>query len=173
MSVLKSFPAILVLITLLFGTTGLMAATGLDSHEHGHATLNLAIEDDQLSLEFESPAMNLTGFEHQPENDEQQAAIDTGISLLKQFNTLFVLSDSANCNLIEKSANWITDSDDGGHAEFRASYRLSCDAAKLEVIELPIFDHFPGIEEIEAQILLPGRQFAMELDSEHRRIQLR
>ncbi|MCP4979451.1 MAG: DUF2796 domain-containing protein, partial [Gammaproteobacteria bacterium] len=52
------------------------------------------------------------------------------------------------------------------------SYQLECDTSKLSSIELTIFDDFPGIEEIEAQILLPNKQLAFELNSQNRLIQL-
>ena len=159
-------------LALLFNLTSLEASSALESHEHGHSTLNLVAEGSQLFIEFESPAVNLIGFEHSAETDDQQAAIDEGKARLLDFGTLFEVSAKANCKIINQSVNWALTTESGGHAEFHASYQLSCDLAKLESIELLIFDHFPGIEEIEAQILLPGGQLALELDSHNRLIQL-
>ena len=38
----------------------------LEAHVHGIGTLNIALENQLLELQFESPAMNIIGFEYQP-----------------------------------------------------------------------------------------------------------
>lgn len=148
-------------------------SNALKTHEHGHSTINLVAEGNQLSIEFESPAVNLIGFEHKPETDDQQAAIDKGIARLLDFQSLFVLSENVRCEIIDKSANWILDAEHSNHAEFQASYQLSCDLSDLRSIELTLFNHFPGIEEIDAQILFADIQLVLELDARNRSIQLR
>ena len=64
----------------------------LEKHEHGSATMNIAIDDSALFLELDSPWNNLVGFEHKPETDEQQALVDESLSLLQQPETLFALN---------------------------------------------------------------------------------
>jgi len=157
---------------LLFNLTRLNASSALESHEHGHSILNLIAENDQLYIEFESPAVNIIGFEHSAETDDQQAAIDAAKARLVEFASLFEVSAESNCKLMKQSADWVLHAEVDDHAEFHASYQLNCDIAKLKSINLPIFDHFPGIEEIEAQVLLSSKQLAFELDSQNRIIQL-
>lgn len=36
----------------------------LSAHLHGVATLNIALDDQQLELQLNSPAMNIVGFEY-------------------------------------------------------------------------------------------------------------
>ena len=46
------------------------------AHVHGEAVLNVVQEGTNVFIEFESPAINLVGFEHAPINPEQKAAFD-------------------------------------------------------------------------------------------------
>ncbi len=162
------FISIFVLISL----SGLQASSALEAHEHGHSIFNLIVENNSLYIEFESPAINLIGFEHNPETENQQAIIEQVREALLDFPALFKTSAQAGCNVLEKSAEWNLHAEESNHAEFHASYQLECDTSKLSSIELTIFDDFPGIEEIEAQILLPNKQLAFELNSQNRLIQL-
>ena len=41
------------------------------AHIHGLATLTLAIENNVLEIQLESPAINLIGFEHQANSSEE------------------------------------------------------------------------------------------------------
>ena len=48
----------------------------LESHEHGVSTLKIAIEGQNEQMELESPANDIVGFEHAPENNKQKADSD-------------------------------------------------------------------------------------------------
>ena len=69
------------------------------AHEHGHATLALVQENNELQLLMTSPAMNIVGFEHAPSTDEHHAKIDAATKLLKDHNQLFSISTEAVCAL--------------------------------------------------------------------------
>ena len=68
----------------------------LDSHEHGHATLNIAFDGSNAFVELESPWNNLVGFEHAPSTDEQHALVDEALALLNQPNDVFAFK-GAEC----------------------------------------------------------------------------
>jgi len=70
----------------------------LDSHEHGAALLNVAIDGDQLFIELESPWNNVVGFEHAPETEEQHQLVDAAAELLENPSELFALA-AGNCAL--------------------------------------------------------------------------
>lgn len=69
------------------------------AHEHGHATLALVQENNELQLLLTSPAMNIVGFEHAPSTDEHHAKIDAAAKLLKDHNQIFSISTEAGCAL--------------------------------------------------------------------------
>lgn len=61
----------------------------MGSHEHGSATLNVAVENAALIIELNTPWNNIVGFEHAPHDDEQHALLDAALDLLKQPHQLF------------------------------------------------------------------------------------
>ena len=100
----------------------------LDSHEHGHASLNIAVDNSSLWLELESPWNNLVGFEHAPRTEDQHALVDQVMELLSQPDQLFSIT-GGNCvvsdTVIESSleseeagdSSHAHDDDKDGHEE--------------------------------------------------------
>jgi len=103
-------------------STVTMAQTDRDlgSHEHGAAVLNIALDNDSIFLELESPWNNLVGFEHAPRTEEQHALVDDALALLNQPGQLF-LFNGTSCELTEISLDSTISSDekqdDHGHDE--------------------------------------------------------
>ena len=75
----------------------------LDSHEHGSATLNVAVDNTEIFLEIETPWNNLVGFEHKPGTDEQYAMVSEAWAQLNAPEGLFTMNDG-DCSISEVSA---------------------------------------------------------------------
>lgn len=93
------------------------------SHVHGIATLALALEDTVLELEFESPAANLLGFEHQAKTTAEKKQIEKITSLLNLPDKLFKF-DGSLCeisNILLNTENLIatehTDNHEDNHQD--------------------------------------------------------
>ncbi|OZG75093.1 hypothetical protein BTA51_01480 [Hahella sp. CCB-MM4] len=71
------------------------------AHEHGSARLNVALDGSALYLELESPAVNIVGFEHAPVKDEEKLQLDRARVQLQNPESLFLLPDNAECQLVE------------------------------------------------------------------------
>lgn len=74
-----------------------------EAHEHGVAQLNIAIEGNDLHMEFTSPAANIVGFEHQPRTPEQKGAVRKAMEKLEDGSKLFIPSSEAQCRLSKSS----------------------------------------------------------------------
>ncbi len=157
------------------------------SHVHGVGKLNVALDGNDLILELRSPAANIVGFEHAPENEQQTQEVHEAIELLKEGEKLFALTAKAQCSLHEahvdndmvkghheeheahhqehEDSHSEKDHADGSdHSEFEATYHFECgDPDSLKAIDVRLFSHFPGFEELEVQLLTPKRQTAVEL----------
>ena len=90
----RSLPVVASLLML----TGVTAAQQ-SAHVHGIATLNLAMEGDELEIEFASPAGNIVGFEHEAVTAAERRAIRDAIEQLRKGNELFDLPLAASCSL--------------------------------------------------------------------------
>jgi hypothetical protein len=84
-----------------------------EAHEHGVAHLNVALEGNDLYVEFISPAANIVGFEHHPHTEAQKSTVSKAVQTLKAGETLFVLAPGAESSLVTATVN--TDIED--HAE--------------------------------------------------------
>jgi hypothetical protein len=173
---------------LLFIFHSFVAIAQLDAHEHGSANLNLAIDGNRVYISFESPAINIVGFEHPPHDDLQHVAIEQAKAALIEVETIFNFPESANCHLSSASSDWLgeheeEEHDDGvenhseeevTHTEFAAEYNLVCkNMSALDKVDVLLFKRFQNILDIDVQAITPNGQFAFELDKEHTLINLK
>ena len=158
----------------------------LDAHEHGVGTLNIAFEGTTVAMAFEAPGADIVGFEYAAESDADLAAIDAAVVTLSAPLDLFVMSDAANCSLVEAQAalegedghddhankghddHGDKDHDDhageAGHTEFHAEYTLTCDNPDaLTKITFAYFEAFPNAQEVEVQMIATSTAQAFEV----------
>jgi hypothetical protein len=112
---MKSIATVLLSFVVSLTVFQTLASKTLDSHEHGSANLNIAIDNNLISIRFESPAVNIVGFEYQPNDEEQQARVTEAENMLSNFEATFNLKGEPNCQVLQSSANWISDHDE--HSE--------------------------------------------------------
>ena len=72
--------------------------TSLAAHQHGHAIFSLAMEGEQVFIEFTAPAINIFGMEQQPKAAELISQVEQKSVQLKAMQWL-TLSDAAKCKL--------------------------------------------------------------------------
>ena len=130
----------------------------MGAHVHGHATLSLAAEGESVEMELEIPAESVVGFEYAPESDADRAAVETATATLSDPAALFTLPDG--CTVASADVEHHVD---GDHAEFHATYAMTCTGA-FETIETSLFEVFPDLEEIEVEYATPSGQGAGELE---------
>ncbi len=86
-----------------------------EAHEHGAANLNVAVEGNNLYIEFSSPAANIVGFEHLPRTQKQKAAVADAKKKLKEGQTLFHLPAGSMSRLVDVSVKTDIDSHSEHH----------------------------------------------------------
>lgn len=70
-----------------------------NAHVHGSVEMNIAQDGQALLIEITSPGMNIVGFEHHPENEQDHQKITTAIAALENANQLISINPSAKCAL--------------------------------------------------------------------------
>ena len=158
-------------------------AIELDAHEHGTASLDIAIDGNAIEMKFKSPAVNIVGFEYTTANEQQQLLITRAKNNLSNFDAMFQLVGDLYCQTVNASAHWVTKHEEGheeadeaivgGHAEFIADYKLECNQAQnLAGIEVKLMEFFPAIADLDVQIIYSGGQSKQELDVNNTLIKL-
>lgn len=71
------------------------------AHVHGHVEFNIAQDGSDLLLEITAPGADVVGFEHAPENAEQEKTLQHAIATLEDSNALFAINPQAQCEIEE------------------------------------------------------------------------
>ncbi|HKS13403.1 MAG TPA: DUF2796 domain-containing protein [Pseudomonas sp.] len=140
----------------------------LGAHEHGVASLNVALDGTTLELELDTPAMNLVGFEHAASSDADKAKVAAVRQQLEQPLKLFAVTKDAGCS---ESAEDLqsplfgdvpaaTHEHAHEHTDIHAHYQLTCtQPGKLAQLDLgPLFTAFPATQKINVQLIGPNGQ---------------
>lgn len=160
---------------------GPASAQAPKAHVHGAAKLQVIQDGSAVSIRLESPLDSLIGFEHAPRTAKQKQAVAQMVERLRQPQSLYALTPAAQCmpspvqlkapvlNLgaTDKSAS-VKDSE---HAELEAEMTFNCSTpAALKGVDVKLFDVFPGIRRLDAQVVGPRGQSATRLTPKQRRL---
>jgi uncharacterized protein DUF2796 len=160
----------------------------LGPHQHGHGTLNIAIEGPRVSMELDVPGADIVGFEHAARTESQKAAVEKAKAQLRDPLSLFVMPRAAGCSVKEATVK-IEGSDEAGaeqakqgaqkgdakaeHSDFNAEYVLECGAMeKLTSIEFAYFRKFAGADELEVNLVTTKGQSKFEIKRSKPRLDL-
>ncbi|MBU0500568.1 MAG: DUF2796 domain-containing protein [Gammaproteobacteria bacterium] len=151
------------------------------AHVHGEARLDIAQEGSDLILEFYSPAMDILGFEHEPADETERKMAQEAEKRLRAADTLFKLPENAECKLTlaeVKAGGEMHEAgkgrqEEGGHRDYEAQYAFRCSGEFPAGIEVLLFDAFPSLHRIHAQLAGPDGQKSVELSASENRIEFR
>ncbi len=141
-------------------------------HEHGAAELLIALANNEIAIELQTPAFNILGFEYAPTSDAELALLADSIATLETGAFLQINAD-AECILVSADvhadvadADQTADAqDETTHSDIDATYRLDCaqpeNIAELDVSGL--FEAFPNFEDIDVQWISDTTQSATAL----------
>ena len=156
-------------------------AQELGSHVHGLTELNLVIANQNVQIEFISPAINLLGFERASNSPEENKLFNEVLEDLQaaewllsdqledcQMSTpVFEAPEFGSHEMSEGHEEHEHEHDEhehedhehetGDHADFRVQYLFDCRSAPPSNFTVTAFDRFVGIEEISVRWIV-GRQ---------------
>ena len=143
------------------------AHTQHGAHQHGHGTLDVAIEKNTVSLELRVPGSDIVGFEHAPANEQEKNAIEDARARLSDPLKMFGFPKEAGCRLVEadvhthggdneekqaqgKQAEPAKPEQPHEHSSFHAKYTLTCAMPQaIKSLDLAFFAAFSGAQELE------------------------
>ncbi len=151
----------------------------LGSHVHGEAGMTLVLDGHRLELDFQIPAMDLLGFEHQVRHDEDKQRVTNLLQQLRQPTALVALPEAARClrgNANITSAMLLAAEADsaGDHPDFSISYQFSCDQPDaLRHLTITAFTHFPSLKKLDVSWIRDAQQGAAQLSPDKTELLLR
>lgn len=141
-------------------------ATAQHTHSHGSANLAVGVEDSgAFQIEFTSPAHDIYGFEHEPRNEEQRAAVTTAQAHLSNIEDI-ILIEGGRCSI--SAVNIEGEDGHGGHGDVHVVYTGRCNTPDdITGISTRMFEHFSRLHDIDGIFISSQQQSAFEL-TDHR-----
>ncbi len=168
----------------------------LKAHEHGVGTLDIAVDGNELEMEFQAPGADIVGFEYEATSAEDRKAIGDAVAMLTQPMELFVLPEAAECSVTQIEAGIETEDDhddddhddeheedehddehaedkhdddeESSHTEFHGEYSLECaHPEKITKIDFAYFEKFGAAREVEVQIVSSSGAQAFEVERDN------
>ncbi len=157
------------------------------AHEHGAATLSLAVGTAGLEIMLESPAANIVGFEHAATTDADKQKLADAVKKLEAGAELFSMNAEAGCTLknAEVVSALLGNADDAAkhddkhdhdhdhkegetHSDMDVTWSFACTTpAALTAVTTNLFAAFPdGFKHIKAEWVTEKGASALELDKD-------
>lgn len=133
----------------------------LGPHEHGHGTLNIAVEGTKVTLELVVPGDDIAGFEHKPVTEAEKSLLRHVTEQLSTPLALFKVPEAAGCTVTdakveigpEKHVSGEAE-EPGEHSEFHNFYSLACTSpAALKSIQFDYFDIFENSQSLTVTVI--------------------
>ena len=149
------------------------------AHEHGVATLAVAVGTEGVEITLESPAANIVGFEHVPSSDADKETLDDAVKKLEAGDELFTLNPEAECQLQDTEVLSALLGDEmpaehehehqqeaeAAHNDMDIAWSYACaKPTELKEVAVKLFAAFPnGFQHIKAEWVTEKGASAMEL----------
>ncbi|WP_053104795.1 ZrgA family zinc uptake protein [Thiopseudomonas alkaliphila] len=175
-----SFYSLVVCFSAYSSLTAAQPQSALAAHQHGVSQLNIVLEQEQLHLAWQTPAMDVLGFEYLAKTTAEQQQVQQLKQTLQQLENLVTLPAGAQCALqqvelqgAQLSAHTLHDHDHD-HAEISWHAQLSCAVPKqlTQLSFAPLFAHFPSMQQVQVQLLTSAEQQAATLTAKQSQLQL-
>ncbi|MBS7777569.1 DUF2796 domain-containing protein [Acidovorax sp. CCYZU-2555] len=161
-------------LALVLAATALSAAAHQHAHTHGLMTLDVAVDAQTVTLAIASPLDSFLGFERAPRTDAERKRVADMVARLKAADQLFQPDAAADCKLtkveLESAALGLGTAHDHGHGEKGEHADIAVDivftcakAADARFIDVKLFDAYPRLRSIDAQVAAPQGQFKRSL----------
>ncbi|WP_255353517.1 DUF2796 domain-containing protein [Ruegeria sp. ANG-R] len=155
-----------------------------EAHTHGAGRMTISFEETGFALTLEVPGVDIVGFEHTAENEDERADVAVAISDLSRPLAIFEVPSEAGCMTATANVALVGDvfvhdqaqsSDDAAHhTEFQADYLLQCqEIALVTSIRFAYFDRFSRAERLVVELMSPDGVQNLTVERENPVLNLR
>ncbi|MGL5335983.1 MAG: ZrgA family zinc uptake protein, partial [Enterovibrio sp.] len=148
---MKAVPLLIALATF----SSFAAQASQSTYAHGQGELNLSLEKNILTIDFQAPADTLVGFEHIPTTVQEKAQFASTKARLLLKDVLFQFNPEAKCTLTEqaltepKAADVPSKNPAITHYTMGATYSYQCKhPRKINQLAVTLFDIYPKMDRI-------------------------
>ena len=136
------------------------------THEHGVAKLKIVVQGQRLAIGFDSPAVNIVGFEHAPQAEAEQRAASYAKGQLQQAPRLFITSPGANCRLFSAKVDEPSWGLEVEHYDYRARYVFQCQRPqRLQSIDVQLINQLAPGTKLQTEVVVGNAQQSLALSA--------
>ena len=137
------------------------------AHEHGGAKLNIAIDGKEATIELETPADGIVGFEHDAVSDADKKQESRALDALKNRIAEMVIFDrSAACAFTARKVAVEKDPEEG-HSDVKAEFGVTCGKPPGgTTLRFGFSKIFPRIIDVEVQLLNGDQQTGAKIHND-------
>jgi hypothetical protein len=164
---------------LVLATAG--PAPAASPHQHGTATLDIAVDAGRVSIVLDTPLDNLLGFERAPRTEAERQQAAAAVALLRDAGRLFRIDPAAGCTLaqVELDSAALKLGAEGpatpreGHADLEGRFDFDCrQGDRAAYVEIGLFEAFRNLRRLELQLVTPKGQTKASLQRPATRVAL-
>lgn len=141
------------------------------AHQHGKAIATLSYSNNQINFHITLPAMNTFGFEHAPQDNDQQAIVDNVTEKLSKHDNIILFDPectSTSYQLTNHKDNLSESNSGEEHYDVELEYIFHCSSSDTISIDFSLFETIPSLEQIEVQYISDHDQQLITLSPHHR-----
>ncbi|MBU2582933.1 MAG: DUF2796 domain-containing protein [Alphaproteobacteria bacterium] len=86
-------------------------------HQHGHGTLNIAIDGDKALFDMRVPGADVIGFEHAAASDQEKATLAAAKEVLGDPRKVVEIPEAAGCTVDQSFVHYTKDPEHAAHHE--------------------------------------------------------
>lgn len=135
------------------------------AHEHGAASLGVVVEGNTVHFEFEAPADNIIGFEHEPKTPQDRAKQKAALDKLKNnLPAILKLQPASGCRLIVEKLAWKKEMHGGSgtHSIVEGEFKAECKNSPAGTeLRTAFTQFFPSLESVRITVISGNRQNAV------------
>lgn len=164
------------------------------AHTHGLLQLDIAVDPQSITLQFESPLDNFLGFEHAPHTDAERKKVADMVTSLTAADGLFQIDPAAGCRAStvqlssaalglghdkekESSVHAYKNKNEHGadeHADIDATIVFACtNAGAARFITFKLFENYSHLHTLNAQVASQKGQFKRTVKADSPKLDLR
>jgi hypothetical protein len=142
------------------------------AHVHGTAKLNIAVEERTATVEFESPAESIIGFEHKAKTAADQQKQTQALDLFKtKIDSMVIFEPALGCRLSPTNLDVIQQ--DQEHSEVHGVFAVSCDRPLAgSKIRFGFTKAFPALQSVNVQVVAATQQIGATIQQDRGQVEV-
>jgi Protein of unknown function (DUF2796) len=142
------------------------------AHLHGVAKLNITVEERTATVELESPAESIIGFEHKAKTAADQQKQAKALDLLRNnISNMLIFEPALGCRLSPINLDVVQQGQ--AHSEVHGAFAVSCDGPlRGSKIRFGFTKAFPEIQTVNVQVVAPTQQVGASIKQDRGEVEV-